>query len=479
MVGRKKEITELVELYESNKSELVAVYGRRRVGKTYLIDEVFKDKITFRHAGLSPIEEDEATKGSPLKKQLQAFYYSLLTQGMKKSSCPKDWLEAFYMLEMHLQSFDDGSRQIVFLDELPWMDTPKSGFITAFEAFWNGWACHRNVMVIISGSATSWIKDKLINNHGGLYGRVTYEIKLLPFSLKECELLFKERGINLSRYDIVQSYMIFGGIPFYLNYFGRGKSLAQNVDELFFLKGARLNQEFDRLFSSIFNNPQMMKTIVKVLSTRSRGFTRKEISEQTGYSDGGTLTEALKSLAASDFILKYIPFGYSKREIHYKLIDPFCIFYIKFVEAFKSLPDSFWQQNCSSQIVVSWRGYAFENICFNHIEQIKNKLGISAVSSEQSAWIKRDGDERGTQIDLLISRKDNVINLCELKFYSDVFTVDKEYDLLLRHRQKLLFELVSKKKTIHNTLITTYGIKDNSYRWSFDNVIVMDDLFEA
>ena len=477
MVGREKEISELLELYERDKAELVAVYGRRRVGKTYLVDEVFKNRITFRHAGLSPIEENEIHKGSPLKNQLQAFYYSLLTQGMKKEHCPKDWLEAFFMLEMYLQSIDDGSRQIIFLDELPWMDTPKSGFITAFEGFWNSWACHRNVMVIISGSATSWIKDKLINNHGGLYGRVTYEIKLSPFKLKECELLLEERGIHFSRYDIVQSYMIFGGIPFYLNYFERGKSLAQNVDRLLFQNGARLNMEFDRIFSSIFTNPAMMKSIVKALSTGSRGYTRKEISEKTGYSDGGTLTEALKSLIASDFVLKYVPYGYSKREAHYKLIDQFCIFYIKFVEECKALPDNFWQQNCLSQAVVSWRGYAFENVCFNHIAEIKNKLGISAVSSEQSAWIKRGDDEQGTQIDLIITRKDNVINLCELKFYSDIFVVDKEYDMLLRHRQKLLGDMVSKKHTIYNTLITTYGIKDNAYRWSFDNVIVMDDLF--
>lgn len=478
MVGRDKERSELLELYDSQKAELVAVYGRRRVGKTYLIDEVFKDRITFRHAGLSPVEESDSNGGSPLKKQLKAFYYSLLTQGMQKEKCPEDWLEAFYILEMYLQSKDAGARQIIFLDELPWMDTAKSGFITAFEAFWNGWACHRNVMVIISGSATSWIKDKLINNHGGLYGRVTYEIKLSPFSLRECELLFQERGIHLSRYDIVQSYMIFGGIPFYLNYFGRGKSLAQNVDELFFVKGARLNQEFDRLFSSIFANPEMMKSIVRVLGSRSRGYTRKELSGQTGYSDGGTLTEALKSLAASDFILKYVPFGFSKREIHYKLIDPFCLFYQKFVEGSKGLPDHFWQQNCTAQAVVSWRGYAFENVCFNHIEQIKHKLGISAVSSEQSAWIKQGDDEHGAQIDLIIKRKDNVINLCELKFYSDLFAVDQEYDLLLKHRQALLCDMVSKKNSIHNTLITTFGIKDNAYRWSFDNVVVMDDLFD-
>ena len=183
MVGRKKEINELNNLYHSNKAELVAIYGRRRVGKTYLVDETFKGRITFRHAGLSPAAEN---KKGMLKAQLEHFYYSLLLQGMKKSKKPENWLEAFFMLEMHLETIDDGGRQLIFLDELPWLDTPRSGFMTAFEAFWNTWGCHRdNLMVVVCGSANSWILDKLINNHGGLYNRVTYEIKLAPFTLGE------------------------------------------------------------------------------------------------------------------------------------------------------------------------------------------------------------------------------------------------------------------------------------------------------
>ena len=477
MTGRDRETEELLNLYDRNNAELVAVYGRRRVGKTYLVDETFKDRITFRHAGLSPAEAEEQNQSPPVKKQLQAFYYSLVTQGMKKDHCPKDWLEAFFMLEMHLQKIDDGSRQLIFLDELPWMDTPKSGFITGFEAFWNGWACHRNIMVIISGSANSWMEDKLINNHGGLYGRVTHEIKLSPFSLHECELLMKERGIALSRYDIVQSYMIFGGIPYYLNYFKRGNSLAENVDELFFQKGAKLSLEYDRLFSSIFTNPEAVKEIVKTLSTRSKGFTRKELISRTRYSDGGSFTKNLNALVASDFVIKYVPFGCGKREEHYKLADPFCIFYLKFVENKDSLTDGFWQRNIDSQTIITWRGYAFENVCFHHIREIKRALEISGVSSRESAWTKNGEDDKGVQIDLIIQRRDNVVNMCEMKFYSEEFEVDKDYDRLLRHRQAVLYGSLPKKSTIHNTLITTYGIKRNEYQWSFEKVITMDDLF--
>ena len=473
MIGRKNEVRELEELYSSNKSEFVAIYGRRRIGKTYLVDEVFKDHITFRHVGLSLIELNDDVK-SPLRAQLEAFYYSLLLSGMKKSKCPKDWLEAFFMLKAFLQSIDNGERMLIFLDELPWMDTPKSGFITAFEDFWNSWACHRNIMLIVCGSANSWIMDELINNHGGLYGRVTHEIKLEPFTLKECEECLKERHINFSRYDIVQAYMIFGGVPYYLNYLDRNLSLANNVDKLFFSKNALLRIEFNRLFASIFKNAEMAKKIVEILSTKSIGYTRKEISEKLNISNSGTFGELLNSLIVSDFIISYIPFGDGKRNEKYRLIDPFCLFYLRFVKENEILNESFWSNNVNSQSIITWRGYGFENVCFNHIKQIKIALGISGVSTKQSAWSAYD---EGTQIDLIIERKDNIVNMCEIKFYSDDFIVDKKYDMLFRERALILSKYIPKKCGIHNTLITTYGIKNNEYRWSFNNVITMDDLF--
>ena len=478
MIGRKKEVSELLERYDREDAQFVAVYGRRRVGKTYLIDETFKGRITFRHAGVSPIKAVDETQVKPIKRQLQAFYYSLISHGMKKDHCPGDWLEAFFMLEMFLQEKEDGSRQLIFLDELPWMDTSKSGFITGLESFWNNWACHRNVMLIVSGSANSWIRDRLINNHGGLYGRVTWEIKLEPFNLRECELLFEENGVHLSRYDIVQSYMIFGGIPYYLGYFRRGRSLAQNVDDLFFVKGAKLSLEYDRLFASVFTNPDMMKSVIKAVKTRSMGCTRKEIASLTGHKEGGRLSDALEALIVSDVIIKYTPFGFGKREVYYKLVDPFCIFYLDFIENRDAMPDGFWQKNVTSHSVITWRGYAFENVCFNHIGQIKNALGISGISTTQSAWTKMGDENIGTQIDMIISRKDDIVNMCEMKYYSEEFMVDKEYDKVLRHRQNLLYDLIPRKSSIHNTLVTTFGIKNNEYKWSFDNVITMEDLFK-
>lgn len=479
MIGRKKEIDTLTKLYNSNKSQFVAIYGRRRVGKTYLVNEVFAGKMTFHHAGLSPIEMDLQESGGPLSKQLLHFYNSLILHGMKKSKCPDNWMDAFLMLEMFLQSIDDGSRQLIFIDELPWLDTPKSGFITAFEGFWNTWACSRkNVMLVVCGSATSWMTDKLINNHGGLYDRLTCEIKLSPFTLGECEQYFKSENIKLSRYDIVQSYMITGGIPYYLSYYQSGLSLAQNVDELFFKDNAPLRYEFKRLFGAIFTNPEIMISLVKTIGSKHYGCTRSELSETLEISTGGTLTNSLSALVVSDFIIKYVPFGCSKKEAHYKLADSFCNFYLRFVDGEKKLSDDFWMSNIDSQKIVTWRGIAFENVCFNHIPQIKKALGISGVSTSQSAWSKRKDEETGAQIDMLIERKDNIINMCEIKFYGDEFSVDKNYDRILRSRTALLSKEISPKMAIHSTLITTYGLKYNEYSGDFVNVITMDDLFE-
>lgn len=477
IIGRDKEIKELERLYNSNTPQFVAVYGRRRVGKTFLVDEALKGHITFRHAGLSPLEYQQSKKNL-LKEQLKNFYYSLIRHGMKKSKCPTSWLEAFFMLEMLLQGIDDGSRQVVFIDELPWMDTPRSGFITALESFWNGWGCHRdNFMLVVCGSAASWMMDNLINNHGGLYGRLTSEIKLSPFTLKECEQFYHKKDIKLSRYDIVQGYMVLGGIPYYLSYFEQGKSLAQNVDSLFFIKGAKLRDEFERLFASVFSRPEEMENIVKVLSTRRSGYKQEEIAKKTGLSLGGSLSEMLRALIASDFVMRYVPFGCSSREVHYKLIDPFCIFYLRYVPENVNYLTSFWQQN--SQGIVSWRGFAFEEVCLQHFLQIKKALGIEGVSTKQSSWALRGNDEEdGSQIDLIIERADHIVNMCEMKFYGDDFSVDKVYFKKLNDRQKLLTERISRKDTVHQVLITTYGLTYNEYSGAFQKTITIDDLFE-
>jgi len=483
IIGRNKEINEFNDLYNSGKAEFVVVYGRRRVGKTFLIDESMDGKITFRHAGLSPIEIenlqlDEQQKKNILKQQLKHFYVSLQRFGMKKSHQPTSWLEAFFMLSQLLESLDNGKRQVVFLDELPWLDTPKSGFVMAFEGFWNTWACHRrNLMLIACGSATSWIQDNFINNHGGLYGRTTREIHLAPFTLRECEEFYKSRGVKWSKYDIVQSYMVMGGIPYYMNYVDKGMSIDQAVNALFFNEKARLDGEYDRLFASVFSNPEEMKSIIETMGRRHSGWTRKEILAMTGLSDNGAFSKILKALVASDFAVSYVPFGMKKSDEHFKLTDQFCWFWLHFVKGKKQLAEGSWLGD-ASQAIVSWRGIAFEEVCWCHWRQIKRALGIDGVVTELSAWTKRgDEEDDGTQIDMLIKRNDHIVNMCEMKFYNEEFSVDKSYHKTLVHRENLLQRILPKRMIVHPVLVTTEGLEYNEYSGIFQKVVTLNDLF--
>lgn len=475
IIGRKSNIMELEKIYNSSSSEFLAVYGRRRVGKTFLIKEVFKDRFTFWHTGLSPYDRD---KKYLLRDQLQTFFFSLQDYGLEGETCPKSWLEAFRLLEKLLTKKDDGSRQVVFIDELPWMDTPRSRFIPAFEHFWNGWASkHDNLMLIVCGSATSWMEDNLINNKGGLYNRLTHEMKLHPFTLAECEEYFNSKSLIMSRYDVAQAYMVFGGIPHYLSLFEKGFSTAQNIDHLLFEQDAKLRNEFQRLFGSLFKNVEDHVKVVRLLAQRRSGFTRKEILEKTGIENGGGASTILRGLIESDFISAYIPFGERKTE-RYKLIDPFCLFFLKFIDGQTKLDAQYWQKNNLSPRLNTWRGFVFEELCFAHVPQIKRKLGISGVSSTESSWVV-ETTEPHQQIDMLIDRSDNVVNLCEIKFYGKSFVIDGKYDTILRERVQTLIELIPRKKTVHLTLIAAYGVKQNEYSGQVQSEVTLDDLFVA
>lgn len=477
IVGRKREMEGLRNLYESNKAEFVAIYGRRRVGKTFLVKEMFQDKMTFYHSGLSPFDKERKIS---MRDQLEAFYASLQRYGMEESSCPKSWMEAFRLLGELLDQIDDGKRQLIFIDELPWMDTPRSKFLMAFEHFWNTWgAWHDRVMLIVCGSATSWMLDNLINSKGGLYDRLTWQIKLSPFTLGECKEFFNAKNIMLSTYDIVECYMILGGIPYYLNYLQRGKSIAQNIDLLFFDRNAKLASEFQRLFGSLFVNPDDYMKIVRLLAKRHTGYTRDEITSNLGMTSGGTFTRMLESLVASDFIVSYHPFGISQKEIRYKLSDSFCLFYLRFVDGHNRQDESFWLHHQNAPQLNAWRGLAFEQVCFAHVFKIKKALGVEGVASSESALIIRgDEEKRGAQIDMLIVRDDRVVNLCEMKFLSKAFEPKTEDEQTLRERIATVQELLSFKHTVHLTLVTTVGLKANVHSGVFQHIITIDQLID-
>ncbi|MCQ2252459.1 MAG: ATP-binding protein [Bacteroidales bacterium] len=476
IIGRKKEQAELLRLSNSNQAELVAVYGRRRVGKTYLIREMFADRFCFYHTGVSTME----LNGKRLtERQLTAFVTSLQYYGANISKSPKNWFEAFNILKMFLEPKLRQSRQIVFIDELPWLDTPKSEFLSAFENFWNGWgAGQHNLMLIVCGSSTSWIKNNLINNYGGLYDRVTWEIQLSPFNLKESDEFLKSKNVILSQYDTIQAYMAVGGIPFYLNYFMPGLSTAQNIDELFFVHKAKLKDEFNRLFKSLFINPENYVNIIKYLKKRNKGYTRDEICKGTGISSGRGLSEILKTLEASDFIKSYIPFGCSKRQVTYKLSDNFCRFYLTFVEGNDTKDQNYWSNSQNHGSITAWKGIAFEEVCFAHIQQIKDALRIGGVTSSESAWnIDGSDDHEGAQIDMIIERNDGVVNMCEMKFLKSEFEVSEKYSQKIAERIEILSKKLSQNQYIHSTLVTTSGLKPGIHSNAFQKVVTMDELF--
>lgn len=476
LIGRKEEQARLERLYNSEKSEFVAIYGRRRVGKTFLVTEIFNNRFAFKHTGLSPYDK---TTPITMKDQLQAFHYSLILFGEDgEMTCPKSWLEAFFRLKTLLAKKKSKGKQVVFIDELPWMDTPKSKFLSAFENFYNGWAADKNILLIICGSSSSWILDNIIENRGGLYNRLTCQIKLSPFSLKETEVFFRHKNISLGRYDIVRSYMALGGIPYYLSYFVPGKSVEQNIDDIIFREQAPLKGEFKRLFNTLFAHAEKYMDIVRALSKRNYGFMRSEIAQNAGIPYGGGLSTMLKMLVEADFVEEYVRVFGSSRQPLYRLKDFFCIFYLKYLDGRGKPDEHFWQNSARQKGISAWEGFAFERICQSHIQPIKNALGISGVTTQTSNYVV-PGDEtkRGAQVDLLIDRADNNINLCEMKFYSGDFTLDKDGERDLRNKVSSIREKIGWKKNIFPTLITTYGLKTNAYSGIFQTVLTLDDLF--
>lgn len=474
MVGRKLEKQLLQRAVDKNQAQIIVIYGRRRVGKTFLINEFFNNTFAFKHTAVSPFDYQSTKK--QLDKQLTEFYYSLKTYGLKNSNCPNSWDEAFHMLQELLDNKTDGTNQVIFIDELPWMDTPRSNFVCAFEHFCNDWCSSRKyVKLIVCGSATSWIYDEMLNNRGGLYDRVTSSIYVKPFTLKECEELFEEEGFYMDKYDIVQAYMAFGGIPYYLSQFREDLSVAQNIDYLLFNPDSLLYDEFDRLFASQFANPKFLKAIVEAISKKRGGLTREELLGTLNTASGGTISKSLQALEKSRLITSYKPF--TEKITKFRLSDPFCYFYLHHVKQNKN-NRHFWQMHFNSPAMYNWLGLAFEEVVFNHIDQIKHALGISGVLTTESAWsVSGSDNNNGMQIDLIIDRADRVINVCEIKFCNDEFSVSSSYSRIIMNRIDNIIKLFKNRRSVTSVLITTYGLKKNEYASRFQKVITLEDLF--
>ncbi len=474
LVGRAEEKKILENALESTSPELIAIFGRRRVGKTFLVRSVYEKYIAF---------EFSAVHNATMPEQLGGFTKAY--QQAKKSSAayqaPVTWFAAFTLLEDFLTPILKKRKAVVFFDEFPWMHTPRSNFLKAFEQFWNTYASrHPNLTVVICGSAASWMIRNVVNNRGGLHNRLTRRLKLLPFTLKETEAYLVSRSVTLDRHQLLQLYMAMGGIPEYLKEVAPGKSAAQVIDHAFFSKHGTLKKEFDNLYPALFENASQHILVVRTLAAVSKGMTRKEIIGSAQLNSGGWISQILEELEESGFIMSYIPYNRTSKDLVYRLSDEYSLFYIKYIEKSRATGEGTWLRLSESASWKSWSGYAFEGVCLKHIAQIRASLGITSVYTEESIWRHVPGKgQPGAQIDLLLDRKDYCINICEMKFSTEIFSVSKKYAEELLQKITVFKSIEKPKKTIFLTMITTYGVAKNQYsKGLVQSELTMDVLFD-
>ena len=470
MIGRLEEQKELNRLYSSKESEFLALYGRRRVGKTYLVRETFEGRFTFCHTGKSD---------GGLRDQLRHFRKSLEEFSTGRIAVPINWDEAFDSLKRVITSSNE-KRKVVFIDELPWMDTPRSRCLSALESFWNEWASARkDVLLIVCGSAASWMVKNLFRNRGGLHNRVTARMCLMPFCLGECEKFAEEQSLSMSRSEIAEAYMVFGGIPYYWRQLRPGKSLPQNIDAMFFRENAPLRGEFDELYKSLFGKAAAYEKVVEVLAEKKAGMTRAEIVSSAGRGLSGILTGILGTLEWSGFIRRYRAVGRRKRDGIYQLIDNFTLFHFRFLRGATS-DENFWQSTALSPARATWKGLSFERLCLQHLRQIRAALGISGVHVEAYAWnhVPDDTCPVGAQIDLLLDRSDGVINVCEMKFSSEMYLIDAKAEEDLMRKLTVFSSVTHTRKAVHLTMVTPFGILRNSHSGRVQTEVTLGDLFK-
>ncbi len=478
LIGRIEEKKILENALQSSKAEMVAVIGRRRVGKTFLVKSVYEAHLDFEITGIQHATRSE---------QLRNFILSIskYSNGTFPITEPKDWLEAFYMLSKFLEMKKNpettaNRRPVIFLDELPWLATHKSGFLKGLSWFWNSWAVNQNIVVVICGSAASWMIKNVVHDKGGLHNRITKRIYLKPFDLRETESFLKSKNFNFDHYQILHLYMALGGVPHYLDEVEGGKSAAQNIDAICFSENGLLYDEFSKLYAALFDNSDAHVQIIRALASKQKGLTRSEIVQGTRLSEGGAVSTMIDELQHSGFITAYLPFGKKKKDSLYRLTDEFSLFYLQFMENNRLAGAGIWQKLSKTQAYMSWAGYAFESICLKHLPQVKKALGIAGVYATASSYVKKGLDgEKGIQLDLLIDRNDHVITICEIKFYAAEFTIDKAMAMEYRNKIATFKETTQTRKQLFLAMISTFGVKQNQYSLDLvDANLTMDDLFE-
>ena len=465
IIGRDRQVEQLEKLINSDKSELVVIYGRRRVGKTFLIRATYKKYIIFEVSGIP---------GGIYKDQLTNFYNEICRQKktFAKKEVPKNWLEAFNIFGEYIDSKGGDEKKVLFLDEFPWMYTHKSKFVQLFGHFWNSYCSKRNdLVVVICGSAASFMVNKVMKDPKGLHHRITLPIRLLPFNLYETELFLRSKKVNLDRYSYLQLYMAVGGIPHYLEKIQSGDSVPVAIDKLCFDKSGLLVDEFNHIFASLFDDSDNHIKIVEALATSQKGITRDELIQKSKISSGGTLTKTIEELSESGFLSEYEPYSNTSKETLYRLTDEYSMFYLKYMKKNKG---GSWKTLYSSRSYASWSGFAFENLCLKHDRQILIGLGISGIDANSSSW-RNDN----AQIDLLIDRSDRTINICELKFSESEFTISKSYADNIRNKKREFIAEMKDRKNVFVTFVTTFGVKSNNHSYDvMDNQVTVDSLFK-
>lgn len=482
IIGRDKEIKVLDQIWASDEAEFLAIYGRRRVGKTHLIREYFSEKkcIYFETTG---------QKDGGLRIQLENFIkiFSKLFYGDLPILTPESWRDGFELLTKEIEKVPKSRKVVIFFDELPWLATKRSGMLQALDYYWNRfWSRYSNLILVVCGSAASWMLDNLINAKGGLHNRLTKTILLRPYTLREVQQFLEYRKIKLTPKQLVDLYMVFGGIPFYLKQIEKGQSVLQIVNKICFQREGLLYGEFDRLFRSLFENAVDNLVIIRAISKYQYGMSREEIIKETRISSGGTLNRRLNELDSAGFIQSYVPYGRKRKDHFYRVIDEYCYFYLRWIEPFIKKGyeggKEYWQTKGKTQAVITWAGYAFENVCLKHIDQIKNALALQTVSCETGNWRftpKKGEKDSGAQIDLLFDRDDGVITLCEVKYSENSYILDKANAKEIKNKIEVFEKHFSPKKQITFAIISTFGIKPTI--WSeelIQNVVTLADLLK-
>lgn len=474
IIGRKEEQAILQKALQSPEAEMVAVLGRRRVGKTFLVNAVYQKNLIFELTG---------AQNGTAQQHLQNFADQLenFRRPFVAVKRPANWQAAFKLLRDHLETrLGEGpGKQVVFFDELPWLAGQKSGFLDAFGYFWNSWASRQPLVVVICGSAASWMIQRVVNDRGGLHNRITRRIHLEPFTLAETEAFLKSRDAIFDRYQLVQIYMAMGGIPHYLKEIEGGESAMQNIDRICFSKQGILGDEFERLYPSLFAEADNHIAVIRALSENKQGMTRNSVAETARLPNGGGLTKVLEELTQSGFVAEYFPFGKKKKEKIYRLADEYSLFFLQFIEKNRYQGGNPWLLLSQTPAYKSWAGYAFEGICLKHLEKIKHALGISGVYSLASSFRKKGtADDEGVQIDFVLDRNDHIINLFEIKFHNQPFILSKEYADKLQ-RVLWAFQADSKtRKQVTWVFISTFGLVSNQHSVGLvSRVLTLDDLF--